>query len=405
MATKIGIGEKRKTFTRFAGIRDKEDPLRVKNHQIQYVGLRTAKNLDIDDDMKINPVPGFTAVDLTATDDIYASEVSNNCYVIRDGNLYYYNQDSTTELLYSDIGARGEWTEVNGTVYFTNGSSFLVIQGHNVRDWGIPVPGDVQVTVGAGNFKAGDYQLTCTFRAPDGRESGAQAATIVDAPDESNMGITLPTLAGYETVLYMSQPNGDVLYEVLVTTDSHVVLSGVGYEGVALSTQHLSPPPGGDIVTEHQGRICLGQYLPELEASVVWRSEPLGYELFDQYGDAVLLIPGEITILGSAGQHLIIGTKDKVYGYNETDINNPKGLTEFVETGAIAGTLAKDVHNQVWFWTNRGVAKAMPFELVTDDYFAAPSAERGTGVIIQQSGFGKYSTILTNPTNKVNPYE
>lgn len=384
----------------FSGIGNKLDPLRIYDAPRQISALVSARNLDIDDRMKIKPAPGFQQVDVNPTEDIYYSERMKRCYIIRNGDLYHYNKNGSASLIQAGVGSRGEWAEVNDQIYFTNGTSFLVIKGMEVRKWGMEVPDTPKVAVTSGNMVAGQYQFTCTFRAPDGRESGAPLSAVVEVPEGSGVDLQLPTHSDYVTVLYATPTNGSELYEVLTTTDSSVSLQDIPSGTNSLLSQFMQPPPGGNRLCLHEGRLCLGQYFSELGYSVVWRSEPLGYEWFDIYGDASLLIPGEVQILGSAGSHLVIGTKDRVYSYNETDVNNPRGLIQYMETGTVAGSLVKDVNGQVWFWTDKGAARAMPFELITDKIYSPPKASEGSAVIMEHGGFGKYSVFLFDPASE-----
>jgi len=392
-----------RVYRGFAGIRDKESPLRSQKDGV--VGLRTANNIDIDDNFKIKPAPGFTNIDSTGTDDIYYSSALKRCYIIRSSNLYEYFKDGTSNLIYTGIGNAGEWEDINGVTYFTNGVKFLVISGVDVRDWGIQVPQDFTVTTSAGSMPTGDYQITATFRASDGRESGALAATLITCDGSLELS-NIPLLANHETVIYLTRLGGDVLYEALIATVDTLTITGTPEEGAAISTLHLSGPPGGLCITEHEGRICLGEYFPEINLSAIWRSEPLGYELFDRYSDSVILVTGRVNILGSSGAALIIGTDDAVYTYVDTPTQEyGSGLDEVLEVGSVGGTIAKDIDGRLWFWTKRGVATGMPFKLITDDYFAAPHAESGAGEIIYHGGFSKYNVILTGATNPINQYE
>jgi len=393
-----------KEFSRFAGIRDKEDPLRSEKEE--FIGMRTANNMDIDDNLKIKPAPGFTQVEATSTEDIYYSPGLKRCYIIRGGDLYEYFKNGDAVLLRSSVGSAGEWDEVNGVIYFTNGVSFLVITGLEVRDWGIEVPPVLYVSTDVGSMQDGDYQITVTYRAPDGRESGALAPEIITCTGSITLA-EVPQLAGHDTIIYMTRPDGDVLYEVMATDDpSAVTFMGDPHYGDPIATLHLANPPGGELVAEHQGRMCLGEYFPEANLSAIWRSEPLGYELFDRYSDSVIILPGKINLIGSSNGVLILGTDDKVYGYREVGSEEGgAGLTELLEVGSVAKTLTKDIDNQVWFWTDRGAARAMPFSLVTDDFFAAPTAVSGKGAIINRGGFSKYNVILTEASSAINQNE
>ena len=51
----------------FSGIGNKLDPLRVYDAPRQISALVSARNLDIDDRMKIKPAPGFQQIDVNPT--------------------------------------------------------------------------------------------------------------------------------------------------------------------------------------------------------------------------------------------------------------------------------------------------------------------------------------------------
>jgi hypothetical protein len=84
-----------------------------------------------------------------------------------------------------------------------------------------------------------------------------------------------------------------------------------------------------------------------------------------------------------------------------TGVASPESLTEIANYGVPPGGCGDvDKDGTPYFWTARGIAKAMPFELVTQEHFYGDPGVYNSAMIIYDRGYAKLvaSTISGAPT-------
>ena len=127
--------------------------------------------------------------------------------------------------------------------------------------------------------------------------------------------------------------------------------------------------------------------------SVVWISLPLQYHLFNKAEDFFTVI-GEVVLMLPTEKGLLVGTDNQIYGWDGTT------LTEIVQYGVVPGSCG-DVtpDSTAYFWTLRGVAKAFPYELITEQNFSGDPGIFNHARLFYQHGFVKLlaSTVAGNP--------
>ncbi len=124
------------------------------------------------------------------------------------------------------------------------------------------------------------------------------------------------------------------------------------------------PPPKGQVLCSRRSQMVVGVWEPERDRSVLYFSRPDSPHEFRLDRDWII-IPGQVTLLVSLAQGLVIGTDRAIY----TDpIDSP--IQRVADYGVPLNAAALDDRNTVYFWSERGLCKAFPFENMTDSRLA-----------------------------------
>lgn len=349
-----------------------------------------ADNVELDDARTFHKRRGFTQVLTGDYTTAFATTDASRMYAQEGSTLYRITGDMQryeVASLVSPEPLRAD--DINGVLYATNGTDSLVLEADQVRTWGLPVPPAPRATVQPGSLPTGQYIYTCTFIADDGRESGAAPITVIDVPADSSILFQgMPQQPNSQTAIYLSTHDGQVLYRVTTTRDTAAQWDGpeAGL-AVSLRTQGLYPPPGGSCIAGHLGRIYIGQHMPQFDASAIWSSEPISYELF-RLVDDFIQVPGEVRLLVGYTGGLIIGTDRAVL------IETPDGQLQQVFDYGVPRSIpaAKTERGVPVIWTVRGLAT--PGEQGLENQTEAVltpehGEERASLSVVRQDGYEK----------------
>ncbi|UCD23236.1 MAG: hypothetical protein JSW51_09260 [Gemmatimonadota bacterium] len=382
------------SINRFLGLRNRVDTLRtVKDGAM---GLTQADNIYLDDEQKIQFAEGFTRNSTTVARELICSKDEQRAMMIVGAQLERLNDDMTLTTIAADLDETAEYDycEVNEDIYLISdtGDARVVGTDFSVRQWGLPIPDQVDLRQTSGYLPAGRYQVTCTFvSTTDGRESGAPLSTVLEVDADSGLIISdIPTIAGTKTRVYISSTNGDTLYRAFETTQTTVVWNGPVDELVdPLRTQFLRPPPAADRVTYYAGQLILSYWDAHRNISVLYGSQPLGFELFDTLKH-VNVLPGRVHVLHGMKDYLLIGTDSEIY------ILTAEGLEKVADYGVPKGKSDVEYGKQVYFWSNRGVCRAAPFENLTEGDVSLPPGTDVFGAMMESGGVKKYVALLND---------
>lgn len=379
--------------------------------------LTVGTNVEIDNRKRIKRRSGYS---LFLSGDIkgaYATNDQSKLYVISGTDLLRVFEDGTSRVLHSGLSATVPpmgycWHEdPSNYVAYTNGVDSGIIR--NGLDWlplAITTPTITSATVtGTGThqqmaFHIGDtytensFRIFVTYLLADGRESAPSAVwSLTAAPEVSSIAVTVPT-AYAGTNLYCAAPGGSSYFLVGTATTSTftapvanlLATGGVKYpyttalEGFSSACRYL---------TFYNGRMYCSEYVQERGMSVVWISMPLQYHLFNKSSDFFTVI-GEVVLMLPTEKGLVIGTDNQIYSWDGTT------LTELEQYGVVPGSCGDVMPDgTAYFWTLRGVAKALPYELVTEHTFSGDPGVFNHARLFHEHGFVKLlaSTIAGNP--------
>ena len=140
------------------------------------------------------------------------------------------------------------------------------------------------------------------------------------------------------------------------------------------------PPPTGDVLGTRRSQIAVGVWEPEKDRSVVYFSRPDYPHEFRLLTD-FQLFAGRITLLAEVSQGLVIGTDRAIF---IDHIDAPLQLV--ADYGVPHGGLIYDDRNVVFFWSDRGMCRALPFENMTDKQLVVTGRENTAAALLPYQG-------------------
>jgi hypothetical protein len=186
------------------------------DHELPTDVLRAAVNVDVLDSGKVRRRKGSTQLSATATHSLWTNGSIALCYA--SGALNRLNaNDSLTSLASGLSGRPISFTEAGLDIYWSDGIQHGRISGGLALPWGVEVPGrPPSLSTGAGTLETGVYMAAITFTTATGEES---AASLVNTASVTTGALTLtipqPTESAVTSInVYLTQANGDVLYQI-----------------------------------------------------------------------------------------------------------------------------------------------------------------------------------------------
>lgn len=313
-------------------------------------------------------------------------------YIIDAGSLKRVNTDGSTATLYGVLSGTAFWSELNDIVYLSCGADKLEIHADgSVLRWGVPTPTEPSATPTTGSLFAGVVQIALTYTDVTRREGGASPAVSVTVAAGGGVTVSnIPQLAGYTAHLYMTEPDGSVFYHIGAVPSSHTALTITSLPlGPELTTQFLDEvPPAATYLAALGANLYAAEYIPELDQTVVWFSEALGYHLFNLNSN-YFVVSGEVTQMHGSPAGLVVATHNRVFFYSDDK------LQQVAEYGAVPGRHA-DIGSdgRVYLWTKRGLCRTAPFENLTDTRISVAPGMYAGGGIVEKSGYRKYIAVL-----------
>lgn len=375
--------------TRFRGLNNVDDPV-----SLGLSWLTQADNINITSADKIARRDGY---DLDTAGEIlsaYATIDHQRMFYVDGATLKSYELGALASITSQ---ARMHWTEVNDQVFYNNGTDRGIITEDNrvlLLSW--PVPGAPALEAVTGSLAPGRYSVMCTYLLPDGRETGAGSAAVIDIEAEQALQISgIPQVDGMVTRTYIAPANSTVFQLAYEGYDTARVWNySPNSLGLDLATDDFDPmPEGATVIQIWRGRLYAAQYIPTSDMTALWFSQPLGFHLFDLATD-FLAVPGKVHMLAPTDSALVIGTDQAIHAYDG------EGIKKLATYGVVPGWCwARDDDENgesmgVYIWTQRGLCKAMPFVNLTSGHVSvAPGIQAGAAVIAQ-GGQKRFVAVL-----------
>jgi hypothetical protein len=390
----------RPELTAFKGLNNVSEPLSLDG---AYLAL--ADNCTIDDLGDLLRAEGYAR--MTHNTNIvgaYTTKDFERFYIIDAGELRQMTPNWTYRVLRTGLSpAPYYFHEINGNVYYSNGTDRGVCEPDGWRPWGMPTPNPPNLVVVSGNLDAGTYRVCVSLVDNRGMESANSLVAAATVPAGSGLQIVgIDQVPGYSTNVYATTADGRVL--LLLTEhagDSASYNDGPNNLGREFDTQlWFSDPPRGDQMTFFEGQLYCGEWFPEHDMSILWRSVPLHYHHFKDS----LAVPGQLLLLRSStetlfagnerltqrgvAENIIIGTERAIFSWSDNQ------LVTLANYGVIPGHHAAESRGKLYFWTERGLCRALPFENLTEGQLSVPPGVSAGGAVIERNGYRRYVVAL-----------
>lgn len=298
-------------------------------------------------------------------------------------------------------------------VFWSNGDELGCVASDGAPlPWGCPAARfspTLAPIIDSGGLDAGRYQVAVTWRSVTGEEGGASIASTVDVPAGGGIRVSgLPDAEDPDVAqlrLYVSGPNGDVLYHAAdVTAGLPVATIGAGERGKALATMLLERPPAGHIV-----RLLNGRMLIAAGATLVW-TEALRYGL-TQLAKNRLRFSGRLAMVqpvgaGGDGPGVYVADGKRTYWLGGPDpaqwsqvIASPFSAVPGSAMAVPAASFGLEVSGEVAYWvSSSGVAilglpggQVLPLRA---DQVVSPAAESAASMYRERRGMRQVVTAM-----------
>lgn len=375
------------SIERFRGLNNVTDPL-----SLGLEWLVQADNVDVTNRGKLVSRTGYTRTLAASISSAYATLDEARLYAVIGTNLSVMAGSASALTLASVSAAPMSWTEINGQVFFNNGvDSGVIAPDNTVRHWAWTLPTSPDLAAVSGSLAAGQYQVVCTFTLPDGRETGTSDPVVIDLAEGQALQVSaIPQVSGYTTNVYIAPANSSVFGLAWESATAAMVWNGSPDDlGRESSTNNLSPLPDGcSVIQAWKGRIFAAQYFPEMDQSVIWESQPLGFHLFNLRQDG-MMVPGKVLMLAPHDDGLVIGTDRAV------NVWTGEAFGLLAPYGVVPGRHWDiDDDKTILFWTTRGVCRALPFSNLTQNTVSVAPGINAGGCIVRQGGQKRYLAAI-----------
>ncbi len=326
---------------------------------------------------------------------------------VDNGELKALNPDYSATSIRSGLSPflPVEYAEVNGQVYYANGSQSGIVEPDGSHsDWGVADPGGQPAAENAspGGLQAGKYQVSVTHVDVAGRESGATLATTAEVTSGALLLSLIPQHSPLSTRIYVSEPNGSVLrhaVDIPAGVTEYRITSPAG--GRVLETQFKRRFPEGSIVRYFGGRMWA------VVGSALVYSDALNYGLYSPLANYFQFAEEPTVMEPVLGGIFIVA--DKTYFLSGTDPSTMR-QTKVSDEKAVAGTGTalpasafdlERVDTDVAFWyADSGATVGLPDGTVIlpmEGKVRLPPFERGASFLRSDDGVKKVVTALRGP--------
>jgi hypothetical protein len=404
-ATKPRITPDDAKFAEFTGV--------VNTRSRKDIGLKAlyvGDNVVISDTKKVTRRDGYSPYISTGT--VWAAYGgTGELYVVDNGVLQHVASPTDKRTLTSGLAHKPyTWDTINGDAYFANGVDAGITRGDEYLPWRLNVPAfsavaavsaassDASLNMGE-KYAQATFRVCATYETADGRETAPSEIVSLVAAPLTNL-IRVSVAAGYaRTNIYSTEADGTVFRLVASTTATTVTFNPArgGREFTTFNTASL--PDGVTHVAFVGGRCFVGQYLQSLKQSVVWKSKAFAYHLFDTERDFIT-VAGELALLLWNNKGVLIGTDKNIYQWHE-DTEELELLVNYGVMPGVAGD--RDAESVAYFWTQRGICKAYPFENLTEKDVSMPPGARAVASMVYLNGMMQFVAVTqgsSTPFNK-----
>jgi hypothetical protein len=375
--------------------------------------VRSCVNWDIDDTGNLVRRRGYAKVYSGTIAKETAWSDGNTALFVENGDLKKLHSDYTAETVRAGVGNTPmAYLRKDGFIYFTNGTvTGKYTEKGGAVPWGINGP-SIQPRLQAlnsGELDAGTYQVAVTFVSPEGEESGTGIAATIEVPEAGAIlahDIQQPD-SDQSINLYVSAVDGEELFLIASLRygeDEYRINRVKNVTTRKLVTQFGYPPPAGNIIEYHNGRIYIA------DGKVLWPTRPMRYGLHMPATD-FFLFGEDIAIVKSVDDGIYVATKQeqtesgtkpgRTYWLGNLDSGNLH-QREILPYGAVPRTdinlpKTSEGARQVAWFSERGIVVGTAGGITAnlmEDRVAVSKYSRGTMLFREQSGERQMVAVL-----------
>ena len=388
-------------MTGLAGLRNRGRPERLEPGSLVF-----ADNVDCDDSQTLERRDGYAlALGLDECTSAYAARDGERLFLVEAGTLVSLDSTLTRTVLTTGlVDSVLLWAEAAPYVYYAGAhDAGMIVGGVEHRALRVPSPVAPTLRVTSGDLPAGQYQATCLWRDRDtGMESSAPVAAVIDLAEGEGLSITASTAPGMDTLIYLSEPNGDRMY--LLTESSAVIVSSLDLLDLAHPLHDeqyaMNPlPEGVTALAWHEGRLWAATQDAGSPVSVVWFSQPFWPSQWNVAAD-YFLVDGTVLGLASTSAGLLVATQKALWLYTPDE-----ALQQLTHYGAVPGyPITQDRNGLHYVWTVKGLVSFPPLTPLTEGkVFVKPGAACSTAVV-ERRGRRQVVVLTDGQGAAYNPY-
>jgi hypothetical protein len=308
------------------------------------------------------------------------------------------------------------YCDINDTIFYSDEYD-VYSESNNHAKLGHTYPENINVvSTGAGSLVAGTYLISiCFVNDITGEVYQASPLQTLTVANDSSVSISWLAHTSYSVNIYISQPNGEVLYlqKSVISSFNSANVSYVVNDTHAVPTLDKYPMPGGSILAAFDGRLYSAY------GTVLWYSEPQWYSVCDRAHN-FFQFAAPITIVQAVDSGLFVAA-DKTYfistsGKAANSLNN-LSIREVSAYKGIAGTgltvdaskvsLEKRVEGKLAYWfSNNGGVFGLPdgsiYEISKDRLIVPDGLKCGTSYSTDNNELNKIVTSLQYYANASN---
>ena len=399
-------------FTEFSGV--------VNTRSRKDLGLKAlydGTNVVISDSKKVTRRDGYSILRSSNVRSAYSC--GGRLYIVDGSTLYHMASVLDMRVLTTGLTTGSteidnyHWDDINGDAFFANGVDAGICRGDAYLPWRLTTPTisgaycdtpqptrgeeyDIGATMGATYDKA-TFRICATYETEDGRETAPSEVVVLRGSPLTNLiRVEIPPYYA-RTHVYTTAADGSNFQRAASTSAGTVTFNPTrtSREFDAFGTSSL--PPGVTHIAFLKGRAYAAQYLPAGNQTVVWFSKPLAFHLWDLAND-YLMLPGELSLMLWNNKGLLLGTTQAIYQYEEGG-----DLEMLVDYGVVPGVAGDtDAEGMAYFWTERGICKAMPFENLTEKDVSMPAGLRATAALVYHNGQQQFIAVTQGTGDNFN---
>lgn len=306
--------------------------------------LRAGVNVDITNSGNIKRRKATALLQAVAGIHSLYTAGNGDRYAVIDSVLYKVTLPVYSQTFVATLtsNSRMSYVEYGGSLYLSNGTDRLRIEGGTVYPMALPTPTSPTVATTTGTLFPGKYQVAVAYtNATTGEEGGVSPSSNYELAAEGGLRVTLPvaTTGATHVNVYVSTVNGSIPFfkasAALGTTYLDISTPATGREA---NQRYESPLPAGELFL-FNGMLC------SFKGSEVFEGIPArpGYYVpLNQREPEGGRIPFPATVSVVAPvQNGVYVVSDKTYWFAGTRMTKAETVVDVLEYGGVPGTFCK----------------------------------------------------------------